>query len=68
MHNETEVGNDADEFLRNFFQKYTAYTKGNFYVVGESYGGHYVPSVALRVYEGKPFFFSPSFKRLLLPF
>ena len=53
VHNETQVGNDADAFLRIFFQKYEVYTKGNFYITGESYGGHYVPSVALRIYQGK---------------
>lgn len=47
------MANDADAFLRNFFAKYKAYTAGGFYVTGESYGGHYVPSVALRVYQGE---------------
>jgi len=34
------------------YQPFTKYVKNDFYVVGESYGGHYVPSVAAGILEG----------------
>jgi len=47
--NETQVGNEMLAFLQGFFTQYPQYSKQPFYVTGESYGGHYVPSVALRI-------------------
>jgi len=49
--NETQVGNEMLAFLQGFFMKYPQYTHQPFYVTGESYGGHYVPAVALRVLQ-----------------
>lgn len=49
---EKEVGDDMFHFLQSFFKAYPQYQKQPFYVFGESYGGHYVPAVAHRVFEG----------------
>lgn len=39
-------------FLQAWFQHFTQYQKLDFFVTGESYGGHYVPSVSHRVWQG----------------
>ncbi|TMW58665.1 hypothetical protein Poli38472_010224 [Pythium oligandrum] len=49
---EKEVGDDMFHFLQSFFKAHPEYQKQDFYVFGESYGGHYVPAVAHRVFEG----------------
>jgi len=46
------VGEEMYTFLQMFFAMYPQYAKQKFFIIGESYGGHYVPSVALRVVEG----------------
>lgn len=50
--NEKMVAEDAYYFLQAFFQTYPAYAKSPLYIVGESYAGHYVPSIAHRIYQG----------------
>jgi len=50
--NEEMVGEDAYYFFQAFFQTYPEYAKSPLYIVGESYAGHYVPSIAPRIYEG----------------
>jgi len=50
--NEEEVGEDLYHFLQAFFEDHPQYQKNAFYVFGESYGGHYVPNVAHRVWQG----------------
>ena len=49
---EKQVGEDMYEFLQAFFEAHPIYSKQKFYVFGESYGGHYVPAVAYRIYQG----------------
>jgi cathepsin A (carboxypeptidase C) len=39
-------------FLQTFFDQYPRYSKLPFFVTGESYGGHYVPAVANRIFTG----------------
>lgn len=51
-HNETTVGDDMYVFLQAFFQTFPQYQSNDFYITGESYGGHYVPATSHRVYEG----------------
>lgn len=50
--NEKMVSEDAYYFLQGFFKKYPEYSKSPFYVVGESYAGHYVPAISHRIYRG----------------
>jgi len=49
---EEMIAEDAYYFLQAFFQTHPEYAKSPLYVIGESYGGHYVPSIAHRVHYG----------------
>lgn len=46
------VGEDMYHFLQAFFEKHTEYQNREFFVFGESYGGHYAPAVASRIHKG----------------
>ena len=50
--NEKMVSEDAYYFLQAFFQTYPQYQSSPLYIVGESYGGHYAPAIAHRVWKG----------------
>jgi cathepsin A (carboxypeptidase C) len=50
--NEVMVGEDAYYFLQAFFQTYPEYASNPLFIVGESYGGHYAPAIAHRVWKG----------------
>ncbi|CAM9700204.1 unnamed protein product [Laminaria digitata] len=39
-------------FLQEFFSAHPEYASNPFYVFGESYGGHYAPAIAHRVWQG----------------
>ncbi|KAF4672023.1 hypothetical protein FOL46_009569 [Perkinsus olseni] len=47
---EAEVGQDMYHFMQTFFKHFPTYNK-DVHVVGESYGGHYVPAVVNTVVE-----------------
>ena len=49
-HNEKEVADDMYGFVQEWMRKHEAYRFNKFFVVGESYGGHYVPAVAQRIF------------------
>lgn len=49
---EEEVGEDMYWFLQAFFEAHPEYLESEFYVFGESYGGHYVPAISSRIYKG----------------
>lgn len=51
-HGEDGVGEDMYWFLQEFFSAHPEYASNPFYVFGESYGGHYAPAVAHRVWQG----------------
>lgn len=40
---------DAYQFLQGFLRRFPEYAGRQFWVAGESYGGHYVPNLALKV-------------------
>lgn len=49
---EEMVGEDAYYFFQAFFKSHPEYAKSPLYIIGESYGGHYVPAIAHRVWQG----------------
>ncbi|KAK3133554.1 hypothetical protein QOZ80_6AG0537990 [Eleusine coracana subsp. coracana] len=55
---DSRTASDAYVFLRNWLERFPEYKGRDFYIAGESYGGHYVPElatviVALREFTGK---------------
>jgi serine carboxypeptidase-like clade 2 len=40
---------DNIDFMVNWFKRYSNYTDNDFYLSGESYGGIYVPLLALEI-------------------
>jgi cathepsin A (carboxypeptidase C) len=50
--NEEMISEDAYYFLQAFFQTYVQYQANPLFIVGESYGGHYAPAIAHRVWRG----------------
>jgi cathepsin A (carboxypeptidase C) len=51
-YNEDMIAEDAYYFLQAFFQTYPQYSKNPFFIVAESYGGHYAPAIANRILQG----------------
>jgi len=51
-HNEAEVGEDVYWFMQEFYKAHPEFRANDLYIFGESYGGHYAPSVASRIFEG----------------
>ena len=45
------VAGDNYEFVRRWLALYPEYRKNDFYVTGESYGGHYVPQLCEQILE-----------------
>ena len=45
-----EAAKNVYLFVQQLFRHYPQYKNSPFYVVGESYGGHYVPAVALEIF------------------
>jgi serine carboxypeptidase-like clade 2 len=50
--NDSRTASDNYKFLEGWFQLFPQFKRNDFYVTGESYGGHYVPELANRVLEG----------------
>lgn len=50
--NEMQVADDVYHFLQGFLTQYPQYRDLPFFITGESYAGHYIPSVATRILEG----------------
>jgi len=50
-HEEGAVADDMYDFLQQFFKDHPQYKGNDFFVVGESYAGHYVPAVTHKVWE-----------------
>ncbi|KAJ6813073.1 serine carboxypeptidase-like 34 [Iris pallida] len=43
---------DSYTFLLNWFKRFPQYKSHDFYIAGESYGGHYVPQLSEKVFDG----------------
>jgi cathepsin A (carboxypeptidase C) len=52
LHDETGVGENMNHFVREFMTVHPEYNAQKFFVFGESYGGHYVPAVSHRIFQG----------------
>ena len=69
QNNESYYANDmsaAEEnhaFLKGFYDKYPSYAKNDLYLTAESYGGHYIPTLAKFVVEQKDL---PNFKGIMV--
>lgn len=51
-HNESQVGEDMYWFLQEFYNAHEEFRDNELFIFGESYGGHYAPSVAHRIFQG----------------
>jgi cathepsin A (carboxypeptidase C) len=49
---EEMIGEDAYYFFQAFFKSHPDYAKNPLYIIGESYGGHYVPAISHRIWKG----------------
>ena len=43
------ASNDNLKIVKMFFEKYASFSRNDFFLAGESYGGHYIPQWALRI-------------------
>ena len=50
LHDEAGVGTNMNAFVREFMGAHPEYAKNEFFVFGESYGGHYVPAVSHAIF------------------
>lgn len=48
--NEDEVATEFFEFLTRFYDKHPEFNGRDLYISGESFAGHYVPTIASRLY------------------
>lgn len=51
-HNEAEVSEDMFHFMQAFYQANPQYLTNPLFVYGESYGGHFAPATAHRLWQG----------------
>jgi cathepsin A (carboxypeptidase C) len=49
--NEKGVARDMYDFLQQFMQQHSKYAELDFFAVGESYAGHYIPAVTHEVWK-----------------
>ncbi|XP_043937227.1 lysosomal protective protein-like [Protopterus annectens] len=50
--NDEEVAENNYLALQSFFKKFPDFTQNEFYIIGESYGGIYVPTLGLKIMKG----------------
>lgn len=48
--NEDMISEDAYWFLQKFLQEHSEFASNPLFIVGESYGGHYAPAIAHRIF------------------
>ncbi|ETO00109.1 hypothetical protein RFI_37350, partial [Reticulomyxa filosa] len=49
---DSQAAIDNYNFIRGWLQTFTNYQTNNFYITSESYGGHYMPTLAKQIVEG----------------
>jgi serine carboxypeptidase-like clade II len=49
--NDNKTASDNYNVLISFFKGYPDFAKNDFYISGESYAGHYIPELALKIFE-----------------
>jgi len=49
VRDERQVGAEMLVFLNEFFRRLPHFARNDFYIIGESYGGHFVPTVAYTI-------------------
>lgn len=54
--NGEQVSRDFYEFLRNFYFAYPEFKNRRMYLAGESYAGHYIPSISNYLYHNAEFY------------
>lgn len=52
--NETVIGLNLYEALKQFYQVFSEEQKNDFYIAGESYGGKYVPALGYTILKNNP--------------
>jgi len=50
---DNQSADDIFHFLINFYDIFSEFQSNDFYLTSESYGGHYIPTTAKRIIEGK---------------
>ncbi|KAF6210949.1 hypothetical protein GE061_014062 [Apolygus lucorum] len=53
-HSQQEVGSDLLSAVKQFFQLFPEYSKNEFYIIGQSYGGKYATSLAYLIHQSNP--------------
>jgi len=48
-HTEEEIAQTFYDFMKKFYLEFPEYKDNPFYITGESYGGHYIPNMALHI-------------------
>ena len=56
---DAQAAADNHRFVVGFFKRFASFNQQDFYITSESYGGHYMPTLALSLVEGKDV---PNFK------
>ena len=49
---DAQTANDTYAFMQGFYKQYPQFKPNDFWVTGESYGGHYVPEIVNRILDG----------------
>lgn len=60
---DADAAQDNAAFAKGFFQKFPQYASQDFYISSESYGGHYMPTLAQALLQSKAL---PNFKGVFL--
>lgn len=52
INNTPDAATDVYAFLQLFYKRFSQYSKLPFHIAAESYGGHYAPNFAAKIWEG----------------